>query len=195
MDKDHHILEQVRKGDHQAFSELVTRHQKTLLRVVLRMTRDTSLAEDVVQEAFMKAFEKIDSFQGRSTFKSWLCQIGVNTARNKLRSMKRIHVDYENLNLSYNSHQEDDVAIMDLRSIINAEVGKLPNKQRTALSLRIFEDMSFAEIAEVMSCPYDTAKANYRHGLLKLKDRLGENLNLELWKQFQHRKEVAGVDL
>jgi RNA polymerase sigma-70 factor (ECF subfamily) len=195
MDTDHHILERVKKGDRQAFSELVIKHQKALLRTVLRLTRDVSAAEDVVQEAFMKAFEKLDSFEGRSSFKSWLFQIGLNTARNKLRGRRYDHVDYEKVNLSICSHQEDDVAIVDLRIIIQSEVGKLPEKQRTALSLRIFEDMSFAEIADVMSCPYDTAKANYRHALLKLKDRLGENLDLNLWKQFKHGKDAVGVEL
>jgi RNA polymerase sigma-70 factor (ECF subfamily) len=195
METDHHILERVKKGDRQAFSNLVLKHQKALLRIVLRMTGETTLAEDVVQEAFMKAFEKLDTFEGRSSFKSWLFQIGVNTARNKLRSRRDPHVDIDKVDVSVAHHQELDLARIDLRTLIQTEVNKLPLKQKTALSLRIYEDLSFAEIADIMECPYDTAKANYRHALIKLKNKLGDSMNLKLWKEIKNGKEAVGVDL
>jgi RNA polymerase sigma-70 factor (ECF subfamily) len=63
------------------------------------------------------------------------------------------------------------------------EVDRLPFKQKTALVLRVYEDMSFAEIAEVMECPYDTAKANYRHALLKLKETFEAQSELRKWTE------------
>ena len=62
-----------------------------------------------------------------------------------------------------------------------------PERQRQALTLRVFDDLSFKEIAEVMACPYDTAKANYRHALLKLKDRLQNNVLLKGWTMGQQQ--------
>jgi RNA polymerase sigma-70 factor, ECF subfamily len=183
MDGDHPILEQVRKGDINAFATIVKRHQKPLICVIVRLVGDLVLAEDIVQEAFMKAFQKLDSFEGRSKFKSWLFQIAINTARNRLRTMKTEMVDIDKVKISSDMNQESDLSNMDLRQMLNKQIQNLPPKQRLALSLRIYDDMSFAEIAEIMECPYDTAKANYRHALMKLKDKLGGSVELRNWGQ------------
>ena len=66
------LVAEVRQGQRRAFSELVKRHQKGLLRMSLRFVRDIDTAEDVVQESFIKAYEKLNSFEGRSSFKSWV---------------------------------------------------------------------------------------------------------------------------
>lgn len=181
MDRDHQILKRVKNGDANAFSEIVQTHQRQLLCVVLRMVGDLEMAEDVVQEAFMKAYLKLHTFQGRSKFKSWLFQIALNTAKNRLRSRKNDCVDIEKVSVAVQDHQESDLSQQDLQAMIRTEVDKLPPKQKLALSLRIFEDMSFAEIAELMSCPYDTAKANYRHALMKLRHSLGDSQELRNW--------------
>ena len=74
---------------------------------------------------------------------------------------------------------------LDVGALIRREVDRLPEKQKMALSLRIFEDLSFKEIAEIMDCPYDTAKANYRHALLKMKSRLEEAGELQELRSFE----------
>ena len=73
----------------------------------------------------------------------------------------------------------------DVRGIIRQEVMLLPAKQQMALSLRIFDDLSFKEIAAIMKCPYDTAKANYRHALMKLRNRFKENQSLQKLSDFE----------
>ncbi len=183
MDVDHHILKKVKNGDVNAFSEIVQKHQRPLLCVVLRMVGDLEMAEDIVQEAFMKAYLKLHTFQGRSKFKSWLFQIGLNTAKNRLRSRKRENVDITKIRVAVDDHQEDDLSQQDLQIMIKDEIDLLPPKQKMALSLRIYEDMSFNEIADVMSCPYDTAKANYRHALMKLRHKLGDSNELRNWSR------------
>ena len=72
--------------------------------------------------------------------------------------------------------QVEKLMEIDVKNLIRLEVAKLPARQQTALTLRIFEDLSFKEIAQIMECPYDTAKANYRHALLKLKERMESEL-------------------
>lgn len=155
-----------------AFSELVHRHQRALLRLTLRFTRELTLAEDIVQESFIKAFQKIHLFEGRSSFKSWLFQIALNTAKNRFRERPRDLVDIEDVQIGVDPGAEAGMVRVDVKKRIRAEVERLPEKQRMALTLRIFEDLSFREIAQIMECPYDTAKANYRHALLKLRERL-----------------------
>src|SRR5262245_22038969 len=81
-------VERVRAGERSAFSNLVRRHQKSLMRLCLRFMKDVDAAEDVVQESFIKAYERLTSFEARASFKSWLFQIAVNTAKNKLRDRR-----------------------------------------------------------------------------------------------------------
>lgn len=175
------LVDEVRNGQRSSFSELVKRHQKGLLRLSMRFVKDLDIAQDVVQESFIKTFEKLNSFEGRSSFKSWLYQITVNTARNKLREDRYDFSDIEDVQLGVDAQAEKSLVHRAVGEILNAEVEKLPFKQKTALVLRVYEDMSFSEIAEVMECPYDTAKANYRHALLKLKEVFEDRAELKSW--------------
>lgn len=181
MNADQIAVERAKNGDVEAFSELVLRHQKCLLRLAYRVVGDLELAQDIVQESFMKAYQKLASFEGRSAFKSWVYQITLNTAKNKLRARNPEVVDIEKTHIAHDFDFEDDILNGDLKVMIRYEIERLPLKQRTALSLRIFEDLSFAEIAEIMQCPYDTAKANYRHALIKLRHTLSEQEELKVF--------------
>lgn len=194
MEADLNILEKVKNGDLNAFSELVLRHQKNLLRLALRVTGDLVAAEDVVQESFIKAYQKLHTFEGRSSFKSWIFQITLNTAKNKLRGRRHDSLDVEELQIAVEPVSEGGVIQNDLKKAIRVEVDKLPAKQKMALSLRIFDDMSFAEIAEVMQCPYDTAKANYRHALMKLRHTFADSQDLAQWLPDKKQKRLAEVD-
>lgn len=180
---DMQLIEEVRKGQRSSFSELVKRHQRGLLRLSMRFMKDTDLAQDVVQDSFIKAFEKLNLFEGRASFKSWLYQITVNTARNKLRENRYDFSDIEDVHLSVGATAENKMVHAAVSELIQTEVDRLPFKQKTALVLRVYEDMSFAEIAEVMECPYDTAKANYRHALLKLKETFEAQSELRKWTE------------
>jgi RNA polymerase sigma-70 factor (ECF subfamily) len=173
----------VRSGDRSAFSLLVRRHQKSLLRLSLRFVKDMDTAEDVVQESFIKAFERLNSFEARSTFRSWLFQIAINTAKNKLRDHRRDTTDIENVPLAVAARAETGLLHNAVAEMIQRHVEDLPFKQRTALTLRVYEDLSFKEIAEIMECPYDTAKANYRHALMRLREELQSHSDLKAWTE------------
>lgn len=168
-------------GDRRAFSELVKRHQRGLLRLSLRFVKEMETAEDVVQESFIKAYEKLASFEGRSSFKSWLYQIAVNTARNRLRERRYDMTDIQTIQVAVGAVAETILVRGAVADLLHTEVEKLPFRQRTALVLRVYEDMSFHEISEVMECPYDTAKANYRHALMKLKQVFETRNDLREW--------------
>lgn len=184
------LVEKVKSGDRRSFSELVKRHQRSVLRMSLRFVKDMDTAEDVTQEAFIKAYEKLNTFEGRSSFKSWLFQIAVNTARNKLREWKRETVDIDDVHLAVEAEAETTLVHTAVSDILKNEVEKLPFKQKTALVLRVYEDLSFNEIADIMECPYDTAKANYRHALMKLRQTFEQQAELKNWTE-----EVGGFFL
>lgn len=170
------LVAKAKLGDRGAFTELVRRHQRGLLRIVLRLTRELPLAEDIVQETFIKAYEKMDLFEGRSSFKSWLYQVGLNTAKNRFRSRPQEEFTTDTLQGGVDPGAERDLVKSDVSRALRTEIDQLPERQRIAITLRVFEDLSFKEIAQIMNCPYDTAKANYRHALLKLRERFESEL-------------------
>jgi len=175
MKSDLELVWLVKAGNRDSFSELVKRHQRGLFRLLWRITREASQAEDILQETFIKAYQKINYFEERSSFKSWLFRIGINTANNLLRTRRNESYNVDDLMMSVGAQGERDLIYRDLQSLVRREIAKLPDRQRLALELRIFEDLSFQEIAEVMECPYDTAKANYRHALIKMRSTLEQS--------------------
>ena len=181
MKTDLELIQDVKSGNQRSFEELVLRHQRFLIKVVVRMTRDLDAAEDVVQETFIKAYKRLQLFEGRASFRSWLYQIALNTARNRFRKYARETVGTEGMDVAVEGEIEQHMNQLDVRGLLQKEIERLPDRQRTALTLRVYDDLSFKEIAEIMDCPYDTAKANYRHALLKLKERLEGNASLRTW--------------
>jgi RNA polymerase sigma-70 factor (ECF subfamily) len=189
MKADLELVQQVKEGDQLAYAELVKRHQKALLRLVLKFARDLDLAEDILQDSFVKAYQKINQFEGRSSFKSWLYRIAINTAKNKLRSLKKEQVSLDDVQVSQSAEAESALLREAVQKRMKEEIDELPDKQKTALTLRVYEDMSFKEIAQIMDCPYDTAKANYRHGLMKLKAAMGGDELLSNWLKFNDEEQ------
>jgi RNA polymerase sigma-70 factor (ECF subfamily) len=200
LKSDMELVEETKTGMKRSYSELVKRHQKGLLRLSMRFVKRVDVAEDVVQDAFIKAYEKLHSFEARSSFKSWLYQIAVNTARNKLRENRGGAVDIDRVHIAVGPVAEADLIQFSVAEYLQREIEKLPFRQRTALVLRVYEDLSFKEIAEVMECPYDTAKANYRHALLKLREAIEQKTDYKshsfdsshLWLELNHFAEAEG---
>lgn len=168
---DFDLVKRTNDGHPEAFSVLVERYHQAIFNLSVRYVRDSCWAEDIVQDSFLKAFEKLSTFQFRSAFKSWLYRIAINTAKNALRGRKNT---VELTQVVIKVEEENEQALIDKELLERAQqlIKKLPQKQRQALKLRVFNDLSFKEVAKKMDCPYDTAKANYRHGLIKLREKM-----------------------
>jgi RNA polymerase sigma-70 factor, ECF subfamily len=167
--QDYDIVKAIQHGDTELFTSIVKKYDKALIRLVGRHIRDKELVKDIVQEALFKAYQHVGTFEFRCSFKNWLYKIAVNTARNKLRSLK----DMENIDevvIVEVCQLEGNLMYDELKVLLRSLIEQLPEKQKQTLELRVFQDMSFKEVAHLMDCPYDTAKANYRHAMLKLKD-------------------------
>jgi RNA polymerase sigma-70 factor (ECF subfamily) len=183
MKTDSQYIQDVLRGDKKSYEQLVLRHEKFLMKVIARMTRDLDAAEDIVQETFIKAYRRLSSFEGRSSFRSWLYQIAVNTARNRFRRSHQESINLDHYDVAVENTMEGQMIWSDVREVLRRQIEQLPERQRQALSLRVFEDLSFQQIAEIMDCPYDTAKANYRHALMKLKEKLGNQPGLRAYTE------------
>lgn len=165
------LVERVQAGDKQAFGLLVTKYQRKLFRLISRLVRDPAEAEDVTQEAFIKAYRALANFRGESAFYTWLYRIGVNTAKNWLvangrRAPTSTELDNEDAEtygesdlLSNTDTPERLLMTRQIGDTVTAAISELPEELRTAVTLREIEGLSYEDIAQVMECPIGTVRS------------------------------------
>jgi len=170
-DIDQQLVARAQQGDKQAFELLVAKYQRKLLRLISRLVRDPAEAEDVAQDAFIKAYRALPQFRGDSAFYTWLYRIGVNTAKNYLVSQGRRPPSSTEKDNEEAETFDDADALRDINTpesillskeianTVNAAMAKLPEELRTAISLREIEGLSYDEISEVMNCPIGTVRS------------------------------------
>jgi len=164
------LVERVQRGDRAAFDVLVLRYQQKVLKLIMRYVRDAMEAEDVAQEAFIKAYRALPSFRGDSAFYTWLYRIAINTAKNTLVSNKRRPIDYDldlqdpeqyalQARLTDGETPEHLVLTDEIRETVNAAMAELPEDLKTAIVLREIDGLSYEEIAASMDCPVGTVRS------------------------------------
>jgi RNA polymerase sigma-70 factor (ECF subfamily) len=174
MDEDLDLIKRVKNGEREAFDELVLKYQKPLYSLLYRMVSNREDAADILQKSFVKAFTGLDSFEQRSSFKTWLYQIAINLAKNVYRDRSRAeHVPIDDVIIRRDPRTLDALIAKEDRQLLRTALAKLPEKQRITLLLRIQGERKFEEIAGIMKCSIGTAKANYHHAVQKLKLMMG----------------------
>lgn len=168
---DQQLVERVQRGDKAAFDLLVIKYQRKLGRLISRFVRDPAEAEDVTQEAFIKAYRALPSFRGESAFYTWLYRIGINTAKNYLLANKRRaptstpfdaeeSESFEEASLLREVNTpENELMSKQVVDVVQKSLQELPDDLRTALTLREIEGLSYEEIAGVMNCPVGTVRS------------------------------------
>ncbi|MBK1735461.1 RNA polymerase sigma factor RpoE [Halorhodospira abdelmalekii] len=167
---DHELVRRVQAGEKQAFDLLVLRYQQRLVKLIARYVRDPQEAQDVAQEAFIKAYRALANFRGESGFYTWLYRIGVNTAKNHLVAQGRRPPDADidaadaerfdiDTMLREQATPEAEAVRDEIEQAIVAAIEALPAELRTAVTLRELEGLSYQEIAEVMECPVGTVRS------------------------------------
>ncbi|MDD4051574.1 MAG: sigma-70 family RNA polymerase sigma factor [candidate division Zixibacteria bacterium] len=170
---DHDLLRRVQQGDTVAFSNLVERYRDRLMNVIGRMPISHEEAEDIVQETFVRVYQHRDSFDFKHCFSTWLYTIALNLARNELRKKKR----YKFVDIFDLQNKEVEVAIeakipSNLGPAIESAVASLPEKYKTAFLLRDIEEVSYEEIARILSVPLGTVKSRVNRARSILRDKL-----------------------
>jgi RNA polymerase sigma-70 factor (ECF subfamily) len=164
------LVRRAQRNERGAFDLLVLKYQHKVIKLVARLLRDPAEAEDVAQEAFVKAYRALGSFRGDSAFYTWLYRIAVNTARNTIASRQRRPLDYEaelseseqsNLasRLRHTDTPEATALSEEIRVTVNEAIEQLPEDLRTAIVLREVEGLSYEEIAAAMDCPVGTVRS------------------------------------
>lgn len=178
------LVERVQRGDKKAFELLVSKYQRKLLRLVSRLVHDQAEAEDVVQEAFIKAYRAMANFRGDSAFYTWLYRIGINTAKNYLVTQRRraptsTDADIEEAETFVDADGLRDIntpesmlATKQIAATVNSAMASLPEELRNAITLREIEGLSYDEIAEAMTCPIGTVRSR----IFRAREAIAEKL-------------------
>ena len=165
------LVRRVQRGDKGAFDALVLKYQHKLVKLVMRYVRNPAEAEDIAQEAFIKAYRALPQFRGDSAFYTWLYRIAINTAKNAVVSRDRSPIEYDldrhHSDESYDmqgrmkdSETPEGLVLTDeIRTTVNAAIDALPEDLRTAIVLRELEGLSYEEIAAAMDCPVGTVRS------------------------------------
>ena len=186
------LVRRAKKGDYRAFDLLVLKYQSRIISIAFKFVKEIQLAEDISQEAFIKAYRSIDSFREESAFYTWLYRITANTAKNYLVSKGRrkessisemsISENEDFFELPTNDSPEQILMAQSLKDTIHDALSNLPEDTRTALSLREFEGLNYEEIAEIMNCPVGTVRSRIFRGREAL-----ENLISPITNKFKVR--------
>lgn len=164
------LVKRVQKGDKRAFDLLVLKYQSRIMALVIRFVQDSYEAQDVTQEAFVKAYRALGNFRGDSAFYTWLYRIAVNTAKNYLVSRNRrppsFDVDADDAEFYDGDHglksleTPERLLLRDeIEQTVQESIRRLPEDLRVALTLREYEGMSYEDIAHVMQCPVGTVRS------------------------------------
>ncbi|WP_042454368.1 RNA polymerase sigma factor SigW [Neobacillus dielmonensis] len=176
-------IKQVMKGDHDAFGDIVELYKNSIFQLCFRMLGNRHEAEDLAQEAFIRAFVNIESFNQDLKFSTWLYRIATNLCIDRLRKKKP---DYyldaevagtEGLTMysqipSNTPLPETEVESLELQETVQNEILKLPEKYRSAIVLKYIEDLSLNEISEILDLPLGTVKTRIHRGREALRQQL-----------------------
>ena len=160
-------------NDNAAFAELVRRHQGKVRGLLLRLTANPTLADDLAQEVFLRAYRGLVGFEGRSRFSTWLYRIAYNVFlnhRTRTRELACLPDNYE----SHAAAPEGDLSPQryDLRRDLAAAVTRLPERYRAVGTLYYLQDVSYPEIAEVLDLPLGTVKTHLHRAKKLLRDHM-----------------------
>jgi RNA polymerase sigma-70 factor (ECF subfamily) len=173
------LVEGLKKGTEEAFEELLDRYEGKIFNAVLRIVKNRSDAEDVVQEAFLKTLRHIESFNFQAGIYTWIYRIAVNSAldcrKKKMRTQAvSLHLDEERT-FELPSNEADPSAAPEqdeMARLLLAALDELPEKYRTILILREFEDLSYEEISQVLECSKGTVESR----LFRARERLRKKM-------------------
>lgn len=167
---DHELVRRVQAGDKRAFDALVHKYQHKIIKLILRYVSNPEAAQDVAQDAFLKAYRGLAAFRGESAFYTWLYRIAINTAKNYLvaegRRAPEVEIDahesetFNEFPALRDYGTPERVALSDeIERTVYHAIKNLPEDLKTAITLRELEGLSYEEIAQAMDCPIGTVRS------------------------------------
>lgn len=155
-------------------AELVAGHQESLFAFLYRMCGDADLAEDLMQETFVRAMQASRTYRPTARLSTWLFSIASNLMRDHWRRQARrgVAASFDDLSLAAPDRTEEAALRALGRQGVRAALLQLPPQQRAALVLRYYHDLSYEEIAQALACPVGTVRSRIHNGLQRLDELL-----------------------
>ena len=178
---EHNLVTRAQQGDREAFSELVRCHREGVINVVYRMCGDAGLAEDAAQEAFIRAWQHLASYQPRSPFRNWVYRIAANVALDALRALRREKetVDVDAVPVAAPGPGPEAALIEKERAErVRQAVLALPPASRAVLVLREYEGLSYQEIAYTLDIPMGTVMSRLNYARSRIRESLAAYLGV-----------------
>ncbi|MEZ4828011.1 MAG: sigma-70 family RNA polymerase sigma factor [Bacteroidia bacterium] len=168
------MVERCKRGDQMAQFELYKKYTKAMYNVAVRITRDAMEAEDVLQEAFVRAFRSLHSFKGDSTFGAWLKRIVINTSINHLKKRKGDFVDIDEVRIDVTEEKPErsEFAGQWDMSQVREAIMNLPEGYRLVFSLYLIEGYDHKEIGDILGISEATSKSQFSRAKKKLREML-----------------------
>jgi RNA polymerase sigma-70 factor (ECF subfamily) len=168
------LIQQAQGGDRSAFGELVRRHYTGVVNVVYRLCGDTGLAEDMAQEAFLRAWLNLPSFHPDSSLRNWLYRIAVNAALDVLRRKTEEPIEDEKMQMATDQIPGPEAAMIakEQAAFLQQAMKSLPEAARSVLVLREYGELSYQEIAAVLDIPIGTVMSRLNYARNRLRELL-----------------------
>jgi len=185
---DEQIVERVKGGETYLFEIIMRRYNQRLFRVIRGVLRDENEVEDVMQEAYVRAYEHLDQFAGRSKFSTWLTKIAVYEAYRRLKNGRRTSSfdDYlEELMATSDRSPEERTFDSEMRSLLECAVDSLPDEYRTVLMMRDVEGMSTTETADCLNITEQNVKVRLFRARAMIRKQLFERARTASPKAFE----------
>lgn len=175
---DEQIVARVRAGDVALYELLMRRHNRAVYRAIRSLLRDEDEVEDVMQQAYLSAYARLDQFRGDARFGTWLVAVALNEARQRLRKAKlRAVADEEGPAPRPAASPESEVAMREVVELIEREVERLPEGHRTVFLLREVEGLDTAETAAALGVSEDVVKTRLHRARALLRARLAADVD------------------
>jgi len=184
--EDQYYIEAVRKGNVQAFSYLVEKYQKLVYTLALKLLKRPEDAEELAQDTFIKAYQKLDTYEGKSKFSTWLYSITYNAGISELRKRR---IDFKSLEDQRFSDQDEmkmhdyysETKKEDQEKYLNLALGKLPEDDQVLVTLYYYENQSMDDISEITGLTVSNIKVKIHRARKKMYSLLHEMLNEEIY--------------
>ena len=188
-DLDWAVVQRVQAGNVGAFDQLVQKYREHIFSVIYNMTSNREDASDLTQETFIKAFQAIARFKGKSSFFTWIYRIAINSTMTFLKKRsRRRYISYENINeevssteifesLTAKTRTEKGALVQELQEKLNDSLQKLSPKHRTVVVLHEIEGLSHAEIAEITKTSVGTVRSRLHYAKQQLQSYLKDYIS------------------
>jgi RNA polymerase sigma-70 factor (ECF subfamily) len=173
-DGEREAIEACQRGDREAFDQLVVRYQRNVYRLCFRYVNNHEDANDLTQEVFLRAWRGIGRFRGQSAFATWLYRIGVNACLNFRAARRPPTQELPDTVADPGPGAAEGVESEEQARRVRAAVGRLPEKQRATLILKVYHELTHQEVAQILGSKVGTVKANLFHALGNLRKLVAE---------------------